>query len=386
MQSRLKILSLVEATTINAVAKNVLEFHRGARELQTFGGVPIVDGSVATFERPGTASNEFVVAARAQSLDVDTIPERRRFDLKVIPALRAIVEQRRPDVVVTHSVKSHFLLLRSRLWKRFPWIAFHHGYTTTDSKMRLYNRFDRWSLPKADRVVTVCHAFARELASTTGVAIEKISVQHNSIGPQRPARAADVQALKSKYGIDDDERLVLSVGRLSREKAQADLLTSFQRLRELHPELNCKLILVGDGPERAKLESTAESLRLKDRIVFAGQINNVQDFYAAADVLALPSHSEGSPYVLLEAMAAGVPIVATAVGGVPEMVSDSESALLVPARDPEAMASAIARALSDEELSRRLTTNASSLITSRFSREKHVRSLVEIYRAVVAGR
>ena len=386
MESPLKILSLVEATTINAVAKSVLEFHRGARALQTSGDVPIADGSVATFERAGTRSNEFIAAASAQALDLEIIPERRRFDLKVIPALRGIIEMRRPDVVVTHSVKSHFLLLRSRLWKRFPWVAFHHGYTTTDSKMRIYNRFDQWSLPKTDRVVTVCHAFARELASATSVPIEKISVQHNSIGPQPPARAADVQALRSKYGIADDERLVLSVGRLSREKAQADLLTSFQRLRELHPELNCKLILVGDGPERGKLESTAESLRLKDRIIFAGHVNNVPDFYAAADVLALPSHSEGSPYVLLEAMAAGVPIVATAVGGVPEMVSDNESAMLVPARDPEAMTSAIARVLSDEELSRRLTTNASSLIASRFSPEKQIRSLIGIYREVIAAR
>ena len=73
------------------------------------------------------------------------------------------MEQRSPDVIVTHQVKSHFLMNISRLWQKYPWVAFNHGYTTTDRKMLLYNRLDRWSLPKADRVVTVCDAFARGL-------------------------------------------------------------------------------------------------------------------------------------------------------------------------------------------------------------------------------
>ena len=180
--------------------------------------------------------------------------------------------------------------------------------------------------------------------------------------------------------------MVLAVGRLSREKAHIDLLKAFQGLRQLHPELNCKLIVVGDGPERGGLEAAAESSGLKDKIIFAGQVNNIQDFYAAADVLALPSHSEGSPYVLLEAMAAGLPIVATAVGGVPEMITDEESALLVPARDPDAMSAAIARVLSDSGLARRLTANAAQLVVSRFSSETRVRSLVEIYRGVIRQR
>src|SRR5438105_6332117 len=176
--SSLKLLSIVEATTINAVAKSVLEFHSTARELKKPGNFPAIEGLVVTFERAGRGSpNEFVAAALAEGLEVLIIPERRRFDLKVIPALRKIVENRRPDIVVTHSVKSHFLLLRSRLWRTYPWVAFHHGYTTTDPKMRLYNRFDRLSLPKANRIVTVCQAFARELAEHTGVLTEKVSVQ-----------------------------------------------------------------------------------------------------------------------------------------------------------------------------------------------------------------
>src|SRR5437870_6875882 len=252
MKPTIKILSIVEATTINAVAKNVLEFHRSAREINQASDFPAIEGRLVTFgRRPDDAQspNEFVTSTHELGFEIDVIPERRRFDLSVLPALRNAVEQHNPNVVITHSVKSHFLLWRSHLSRKFPWIAFHHGYTTTDRKMRLYNRIDRWSLPVADRLVTVCYAFARELARSTGVPLEKISVQHNSIRPQPPATEEDVQALRSKLGIADNERVILSVGRLSKEKAHIDLLAAFKRLRETNPEINCKLIIAGDGPE-----------------------------------------------------------------------------------------------------------------------------------------
>jgi glycosyltransferase involved in cell wall biosynthesis len=388
--SQMKILSIVEATTINAVAKNVLEFYRSARELrQTAADFPIIESSIVTFERSsddGGAHNIFVTTAREQRLDVEIIPERRRFDLSVLPALRSVVERQRPDLVVSHSVKSHFLVWRSHIWRDFPWIAFHHGYTTTDRKMRIYNRLDRWSLPVADRLVTVCHAFAEELASNTGVPIAKMSVQHNSIRARRAASLADAQALRLKLGIGTGESVLLAVGRLSKEKAHIDLLTAFARLRETNHELRCKLIIVGDGPEQGMLEAAARSKGIHADLIFTGQESDVQPFYAAADVFVLPSHSEGSPNVLLEAMAANLPIVATAVGGVPEIVENNESALLVPANDPNAMAAAIARLLSEEDLGRRLTTHAAALVATRHTPENYVRSLTKIYRDVINRR
>ena len=389
-KSPIKILSIVEATNINAVAKSVLEFYRSARELgQTAPEFPSIEGCAVTFDRRRDyrgPPNDFVTAAGELGLDVELIPERRRFDLSVIPSLRSVVESRQPDLLVTNSVKSHFVLWRSRLWQEYPWVAFHHGYTATDLKMRVYNRLDQWSLPKADRLVTVCQVFARELANATGVPIEHISVQHNAIRRPQPVSTGDAEALRKRLGIAGNESVVLSVGRLSREKAHLDLLEAFKQLSELRPEISSQLIIVGDGPERARLEAAAESLGCKERVIFTGQVNDVRVFYAAADVFVLPSHSEGSPYVLLEAMAANLPILATAVGGVPEMVENNESALLVPPNDPPSLAASIARLLTDTELAQRLTTNAATLVDNRFTPETHLRSLVEIYREVLNAR
>lgn len=394
MLPTIKVMSVIEATTVTGPAKNLLNFARLASSPRLHQpGLPRVEVSFVTFHRMGgpaedsgqsesridAAPNAFVAAAREAGIEVDVMPERFRFDPRVIGELRAVVDRRAPDIIQTHSVKSHFLLRLSGLWRKHPWIAFQHGYTATDIKMRLYNQLDRWSLPSAHRVVTVCQAFAEQLRRK-GVSPERISVQHNSISANGVANEdADLHSLKERLGIGKDERVLLAVGRFSREKAQADLINALGTLHRVNPDLNFRLVLVGEGPERRAIERAAETEGIASRIIFAGQVGNVRPFYGLADALVLPSHSEGSPNVLLEAMAAGLPVVATAVGGVPEMVENEESALLVASRDAPAMASAIGRVLTDATLSRRLASNASALVATRYSPESYARSVTKIY-------
>lgn len=388
MRSGLKILALVEATTVNAVARNVIDFHRGATELhQTDPNFPAVEVSIVTFKRQDprrTTENNFIPTARSAGMRLDVVGERSRFDRRIVPALAEIVDERKPDVIVTHSVKSHFVLFRSKLWQDFPWIAYHHGYTTTDLKMRFYNLFDRRSLPKADRVVTVCKPFAAELA--TNKRVKNIFVLHNSIRPQPTVNETDVHAVRENVGIQAGTKVVLSVGRLSKEKAHADLIRAFARLLRANPDLNAKLVIVGDGPERANLIAQTASSGVAEHAIFAGHVNDVWPYYAIADVLANASHSEGSPYVLLEAMAAGVPIVATAVGGVAEMLTNGEHGRLVSPGNAGEMASAIADLLINKSEASRLSTNASLLARERFSPEKYVKTFYGICRDVIAGR
>jgi glycosyltransferase involved in cell wall biosynthesis len=385
--SNIRILAVVEATSVNAVAKNMLEFHRSATDLkQKDSSFITIETSLVSFDRTSSQSkqpNEFVTGARALGLEVNVIPERFRFDMRVIGALRKIVEQVAPDIVLTHQVKSHLLMKLSRLWQQYPWVAFHHGYTTTDRKVRAYNLLNRWSLPQADRVVTVCEAFARDL-NVAGVRPERIHIQHNSIRPEEVGGSEEREALRERLGIASDAALILSIGRLSREKAHIDLISALRYLHENDSDIRPTVVIVGEGPETANLTSAVAASKLSEHVIFAGQVTNVKPFYAAADVLVLPSHSEGSPYVLLEAMAAKVPVVATSVGGVPEMVEDEISALLVPASDPRAMAAAIARVLTDQELALRLTANAFTLVGARYSPKTHVSSLLEIYREVIS--
>lgn len=373
----IRVLDFMEATWVGGPAKNLIEFAR--RTDQTDASSPRVSVQVATFARGASATNEFVCSCRSAGIEVHVIPERFAFDPAVVRAVSRLIETYDPDIVQTHSVKSHFLMRLSGAYRRRPWVAFHHGYTQENLKMRLYNQLDRWSLSAARRVVTVCQPFAADLRRV-GVPRERISTQHNAVGPFRPARREQIDALRAAVGAPDDAQILLCVGRLSREKGQADLIQAAGLLREQRPERIFRLILVGDGPDRSRLEAMARRCGVHDWINFAGHRADVAPYYSLADVVVLPSWSEGSPNVLLEAMAAGLPIVATAVGGVPEMVSPARAALLVGRKQPASLACGIAEVLGDENLRSELGIAAHST-ASAYSPERRYRSLLKVYRS-----
>lgn len=384
----MKILSIIEATTVTGPAKNLLNFCRLVRAPEFCrDGVPQIEVSIVTFDRvPGngdSTANAFVAAARDSGITVDVITERFRFDRAVIKQLRDIVARRAPDVIQTHMIKSHFLVKLSGLGKQYPWIAYHHGYTSTDLKMQFYNQLNRWSLPSADLVIAVCGEFAKQLAAS-GVQKDRIRVSHNSVKPPRIISSGERQTLRERFGIAGDEKVLLAVGRLSREKGHADLIESIALLRTAEPDLKFRLLIVGEGPEQANLARAVTDRNIASQVVFVGHVTDVALFYAIADVLALPSHSEGSPNVLLEAMAAGLPVVATSVGGVPEIATSEVNALLVPARDPSAFAEALRRALTELELTRTLKSNAITR-AREFSPESHAQSLIKIYEQLITA-
>lgn len=162
-------------------------------------------------------------------------------------------------------------------------------------------------------------------------------------------------------------------------KGQVELVFALDHLRRVRPDMTVRVVLVGDGPDRRKILQAAESLGLAKWITLAGHQHIVAPYYEAADVVAIPSYSEGSPNVLLEAMAWGVPVVATSVGGIPEMVTHGETALLVPPSQAEPMASAIDLLLSNANLAANLARQARATVESSYSPEHRVRALLRIY-------
>jgi glycosyltransferase involved in cell wall biosynthesis len=383
LQGSIRLVAIMEAASVTGPAKNLIEFCRNARQPdKERPDLPVIHPSVTTFVRGRAGlTNDFVSAVSKAGLDIETIPERFRFDPQSLFDLRARIVQLKPDLVQTHNVKSHFLFRLSGLHRRFPWIAFHHGYTTTDQKMRAYNQLDRWSLGSARCVITVCGPFSKDLQQA-GVPASKIRVLHNSVRlPVQPTSTV-VQNLRQRLNLPSESPVILAVGRFSHEKGHVDLIGAFAILRKLFAQ-DVRLVLVGDGPERGNLQSAVQSAGLSQEVIFAGQVSDVQPFYAMSAALALPSLSEGSPNVVLEAMAAGLPIAATAVGGVPELLENEVTGLLVPPADPPALASALHRLLADPALTQRLTSAASALVTQSFTPEFYRRSLLEIYREMV---
>lgn len=378
----IRVAALMEAYWLTGPGRNLIEFARHAAE--TKDGRPPVELTLVTFQRGASEPNEFIRAARSAGMDVCVLAERYRFDWRVMGQLREAVGQIKPDVIQTHNVKSHLLVRSTGLGQRYPWLAFHHGYTTTDLRTRLYNQLDRWSLRGAARVVTVCGAFSRQLRSL-GVRENRIRVRHNPVKPLPMPEAEEVEAARLTLGLQAGRAVLVSVGRLSREKGHADLLHAAAELLHTEPRLQFHVVIVGDGPERSRLESLCRALELQEVVRFAGHQRKARIYYELADAVVLPSHSEGSPNVLLEAVDSSCPIVATAVGGVPELVCDEQSALLVPPHDRPALARALRRTLDEPELTRRLAGQALRSVCKRHTLDAYAGAIIGIYEEVLGA-
>ena len=328
-------MSIVEAAVITGPMKPLLMFSQLAR--RGFEGHPAIEHSVLTTARPaiirGTVRNQFLKAADDIGLDADIVPEGFLFDPRVLWRMARRMHARNPDIVETHDFKSHFLfwiLRHCGVARGARWIAFHHGYTKMSWKVRVYQQLDRLSLRAADRVVTLCCPFVQQLRDR-GVPQQKIRVTSNAVELRQRIPSSELQKLRLALGIHHGECVIACVGRLSKEKGHADLIKAFQVLLESTAKRQYRLLFVGDGGERGSLQSQA--VALGDRVLFAGHQPDPWPYYCVADIFVLPSHTEGSPLVLFEAMSAGLPIVATSVGGVPEVVRDGREALLVAAND-----------------------------------------------------
>jgi glycosyltransferase involved in cell wall biosynthesis len=370
----ISVMAMIEANSISGTAKAVLEFAREASH--GYSGFPQIDLSILTFDR-GQGENYLTKTIKGIGTPLDVIFERQRFDTNVIPQMRAAVAKRRVDVIWSNSVKSHFLVRLARLNRSSKWVAFHHGYTRPDTKMGIYNQFDKWSLRKADCVLTSSASFIGEL-TRKHIQPSHIRVQHMPIRPFAQVSEIKKSELRRQLGFDDGTPVLLCVGRLSQEKGHVDLIRAFPKIRELAADARLRLVLVGEGPERSRLEELCRSLNLRDVVILAGQQDEVASYYSIATVFVLPSLSEGCPNVMLEAMAADVPVVATDVGGVSELATDGRDAILVRKNDGAAFASAAAEVLNNQHLRNHLVSCARGIV-SRKSPEAYFKSMASIF-------
>jgi glycosyltransferase involved in cell wall biosynthesis len=370
----IRALAILQATSITGVAKSVLEFAQEAT--LSHSRQPTVDLSIVLLSR-SQEENNFTAAMQHANIEFDVILERRKFDWRTIAELQRLIGSKRPDIIWSNSVKSHFLVRLARLNRSARWVAFHHGYTATDRATQFSNQFDRWSLRAADRVLTVCQPFARELESK-GVRANHIRVQHMPVRPFDIVNSERKDKLRAQLGVAESAMVVLSVGRLSNEKGHEDLIRAFRTFLRRTPNISARLVIVGDGPERSRLMSLCERFKLGEDVKFVGHQDDVSPYYSIADLFVLPSHIEGSPIALLEAMAAGIPVIATNAGGVSELVTHETDALLVQKRDIAALSGAISRMLENADLRERLRSSARKVVLLHTPSD-YYRSIVSVF-------
>jgi glycosyltransferase involved in cell wall biosynthesis len=205
-----------------------------------------------------------------------------------------------------------------------------------------------------DRYVAVSRASRDRLVSYLGVPPASLTVVPNAVELERFAAAAEPgrRGVREQWGIPPEAPVLGVLARLSPQKGLTYLLSALTAIMARHPDVYA--LVVGEGHLRPELEAQAKALGVEGRFLMVGYRQNVVDYLRASDVFVLPSLFEGMPLSILEAMGAGLPVIATAVDGTPEVVVDGETGLLVPPADPDALAGAVNRLLGDREFAARL--------------------------------
>ncbi|MFH1131971.1 MAG: glycosyltransferase [Pseudomonadota bacterium] len=310
---------------------------------------------------------------REQGIATHTVAKGPRFDLTLVPKLVALFSRHRVDIVHVHNPLALIYGAPAGRLARASVVCTKHG-EAKDKMRRLLLR--RAAATFCSAVVCVSKKTARAAQERGEIPSKKVHVIPNGIDISRYFADERIRReVRAELGIPSNAWVVGTVGRLEPVKNQEFLL------RSAAPLLNeqRRLVLVGDGPDRAALESLAEQLPNGQFVQFVGMRQDVPRILNAFDLFALSSRTEGLPLVLLEAMATGLPIVATSVGGVPEVIKERETGFLVGPADESAMRRRIKRFAEDPELGKRWGERARKLVCECYSLDRMVDDYFEIY-------
>lgn len=298
--------------------------------------------------------------------------------LRVACRLYSILKQGNFDLVHTHGYFADICCLPIAKLLGLPSISTCHGFIPNDWKLKIYNLLDTFALRLCKTVIAVSEGIKDELISS-GIQGSRIVVIPNAVEVHYGEDKLRIRRQDKRHFLDisPEEFIVGYMGRLSEEKGLILLVEAVAGLRDA--AVPVKLLIVGDGSERTALEQLVRAKALENAVIFAGFQADIENWLSAFDVFVLPSLTEGTPMALLEAMAAGVPVIATAVGGVPMVITDGIDGLLVPSGNVEAISEKILCLKDDLELQRRLGRAGFDTVTCNYGTNSWCRAIEGLY-------
>ena len=365
-----RVLIVIDTYAIGGPGKLILQFLRD-------GGKDISSPIVAGFWRGPERAWQFRDAVEVGGTEFAVLRQTFAFDPLVIGAARRLARDKGIQILESHGYKSHVVCLALKLMLGLPWIAYVHGWTSENFKVEMYNRLDRWIVRFADRIVPV----SRDLGARLRLGrrdLKKLVYIPNAVVTGSPKDDdGGVGDVRSLLGARAGDPVLGVVGRLSPEKGHRYFIEAMNAVSAEHKDV--RAVLVGEGQERAALTRSVREAGLEDRVYFAGYREDVSPWYRACDVVVMPSLREGMPLAALEAMAFAKPVIASNVGGIPEVVLDGVTGLLVHPADPSALAGAISGMLKDPALMERLGRAGRQRVEAEFSPSARTDRIKELY-------
>jgi glycosyltransferase involved in cell wall biosynthesis len=388
LPERVKVLRVIARLNVGGPALHVAYLTAGLRE----------HGYDTTLVAGTLGRGEDSMAFVAHDLDVQvvTIPELGREisplrDLIATLRLARLIRRERPQIVHTHTAKAGTvgrLAARLARGQQKP-VVVHtfHGHVLRGYfdpiRSRIFAWLERWLARHTTALIAVSPQVRDDLVALGVAPPEKFTVIRLGIELEERVGGKDGRADTRRYfGIPPDRFAVGWIGRMTAIKNTEDVLSAFKELRDLG--VDATLCMVGDGPDRAQLERRAHELGIMRDTLFLGYQQDVAPLYAAFDALVLPSSNEGTPVSVIEALAACTPVVATRVGGLPDVVRDGEDGFLVETGNTEALAERLARLASDPDLRDRMGAAARDRVLPRYAVDRLVDDVDRLYRSLLS--
>jgi glycosyltransferase involved in cell wall biosynthesis len=335
---------------------------------------------VGVFRNSQNPHVEVAEQAERQGIAVEIISCNGRWDWNVVSQIRCLVKKHDVDVLHPHGYKADLYAWAAAAGNRVALVATSHNWPSKALSMRTYAVVDRLALRSFDRVVVVSDAVAQILLRS-GVANEKVELIPNGVDLGRFRDVTPALRTELETGT---EPVIGFVGRLVAEKGGVTLLQAAQRVLTKRPK--AKFVLVGEGPARQEWEALARELGIDQQVTFTGARNDMPEVYASFDAMVLPSEIEALPMCLLEAMAAGKPVIATRVGAIPRLIMNGTTGLLIEPGDVNALTKAILRLLEDRDFASRLGEKGRDRVAQHFSAQQMAKNYIGTYEQVLANR
>ncbi len=323
------------------------------------------------------------VIDEAKKLGVGTVvfDSRGRIDLGTVFQIRRFLREHRIDILHSHGYKSDIIgFLAVLLWRRTRWVATNHVWHPMTGKLRLYEAADAFVLRHARRVIAVSSEIKEDLISTN-VPSSSVRVIANGIDIDRFVQPRSTDHVKAALGIARQDVVVTIVGRLSPEKGHHTFLQAAEKVCATRKHV--KFLIVGDGPIADELRAESARLSLEARVIFTGFRKDMPEVYALSDVLVNASSIEGLPMTILEAMASRVAVIAARTGGIPDVIKDGRTGLLVDAGDVDTLRIRMESLIDDDGERRRLAAAAFDFVTTNHSFRRMCDTYRQVYREVI---
>jgi len=316
---------------------------------------------------------------REAGIAYECIPSDGKLDLGAIRTLAARLAAQPGTVAHSHGYKADLYTLLAARRAKVTALTTAHGWTSENAKVRMYERLQAFLWRFFDQVICVSESY-RQLARGAGVPARKLTVVHNAIRSTYQAQAPDARRqARLALGLDEHAQVVAIIGRLGIEKGHRLFVDAAARLAPKFP--SARFLIAGEGAQRTEIEAQVARLGLQDTVRLLGHRNDLPAIYPALDVLAMASLREGLPNVLLEAMLHGVPGVAMAVGGIPEVITQGVDGLLVPPGDLGLFTEALSGLLADDTRRATMGRKAIGKVRDGFLFDARMKRMLEIYEA-----